>query len=172
MSSLKLRNRLVEIASRDVGQTESSRNQGPAMKRYWPATTYPEGYADRAPYCAAAVCYWVREWLKDPEVLAALGKTPSQAEAWRCKSPAAFGWHDWAKKRGLLVMTDSMSNTLHTGDIMIFDMSHIGIVTNDKGTRVFTVEANTGPSGGRDGDGVWAKTRERSLARNFIRLLD
>lgn len=171
MSTLALRQRLVDIAKRDVGQIETSRNQGPAMKRFWPATSYPEGYANREPYCAAAVCYWVREWLKDPEVLKALGKTAAQAEAWRCKSAGAFAWFDWAKKRGLLTMSDGIANTLHTGDIMIFDMSHIGIVSTDSGSNVYTVEANTGPSGGRDGDGIWTKTRARSLARNFIRLL-
>ena len=172
MSTLHLRDRLVAIAKRDVGQIETSRNQGPAMKRYWPATSYPEGYANREPYCAAAVCYWVREWLKDPEVLSALKMTPAKADAWRCKSAGAFAWFDWAKKRGLLTMNDGTSVTLHTGDIMIFDMSHIGIVTGDNSaSRVYTIEANTGPTGGRDGDGVWAKERQRSLARNFIRLL-
>jgi len=171
MSTLHLRQRLVYIAKDDVGQIESSRNQGPAMKRYWPATSYPEGYANREPYCAAAVCYWVREWLKDPEVLSALGMTPTKAESWRCKSAGAFAWFDWAKKRGLLTMTDGAANTLHAGDIMIFDMSHIGIVFNDSGSEVFTIEANTGPTGGRDGDGVWEKVRQRSLARNFIRLI-
>lgn len=166
-----LRKRLIDIAARDVGQIETSRNRGPAMKRYWPATDYPEGYANREPYCAAAVCYWVREWLRDPEVLAAFGMSAAKADAWRCRSAAAFGWLDWAKRKKLTILSDSPTETLHTGDLMVFDMSHIGIVTNDSGEQVSTIEANTGPSGSRDGDGVWAKTRPRSLARAFIRLL-
>ena len=48
MSTLHLRQRLVYIAKDDVGKIESSRNQGAAMKRYWPATSYPEGYANRS----------------------------------------------------------------------------------------------------------------------------
>lgn len=171
MNTLTLRKRLIEIARLDVGQTEASTNRGPAMKKFWPATDYGDGYADRAPYCAAAVCYWVREWLKDAEVLSALGMTAKQAEAWRCKSAAAFGWRDWAKKKGLLVMNDSMSNILHTGDLMVFDCSHIGIVVNDHGDWVDTIEANTGSSSTRDGDGVWTKTRHRSAALCFVRLL-
>lgn len=171
MSTFALRQLLIDIARKDVGQTETSRNRGPAIQKFWPATSYPEGYANREPYCAAAVAYWVREWLKLPEVAAAFGKTPSQLETWRCKSAAAFGWLDWAKKKGLLVMSDSPDVTLHTGDLMIFDMSHIGIVHDDSGSNVFTIEANTGPSGGRDGDGIWEKTRNRSLARAFVRLL-
>lgn len=171
MSTYPLRQRFVEIARRDVGQTETSRNRGPAMKRFWPATSYPEGYANRDKYCAAAMCYWLREWLRDPDVRGALGMTPAKAEAWRCKSARAFDWTEWARRKGLLVMDDAQSNELHTADVMIFDMSHIGLVYDDTKTRVSTIEANTGPSGGNDGDGVWQKNRERSLARNFIRLL-
>ena len=68
-------------------------------------------------------------------------------------------------------MSDSDVNDLKTGDIMVFDMSHIGIVTNDKGTKVWTIEGNTGASGGRDGDGVWDKVRQRKEAKSFIRIL-
>jgi hypothetical protein len=103
--------------------------------------------------------------------LKALGKTPAQFEKWRPKTAAAFGLEDWAKKNGLLVLTDSLKNQLRTGDLMIFDMSHAGIVVNDEGTKVFTTEGNTGPAGGREGDGVWEKVRQRSEARSFIRLL-
>jgi hypothetical protein len=171
MSTFPIRKLLVDIALRDVGQIETSRNQGPAMKRYWPATSYPDGHRNREPYCAAAVCYWVREWLRLPEVAKAFGKTTTQLEAWRCKSPRAFGWQDWAAKKNITVFDDNQAHTLHTGDIMVFDMSHIGIVADDKRSEVYTIEANTGPSGGRDGDGVWRKRRHRSLARCFIRLL-
>lgn len=169
-----MRQKLVDIALRDVGITETTRNRAPRINRYWEATNYPDGWRDRAPYCAAAVCWWIREWLKLPEVLDAMRMTPAQAEKWRCKSPAAFGWLDWAKAKGLTVFDDSPRHTLHTGDLMIFDMSHIGIVVDDypiKGT-VATVEANTGPMGGRDGDGVWRKIRERSMARAFVRILE
>ena len=171
MSTLHLRERLVAIARADVGQTETSRNRGPAIGKFWPATTYPEGYANREPYCAAALCYWVRKWLLEPDVLKAFGMSPIQAEEWRCKSPAAFGWTRWAMNKGLLVMGDTQKNVLHTGDIMVFDMSHIGIVFDDYGTRVRTIEANTGATGGRDGDGIFEKDRPREIARNFIRLL-
>jgi hypothetical protein len=171
MSTFTLRQRFIAIASLDLGQVETSRNHGPAIAKFWGATTYRDGYADRAPYCAAAMCYWLREWLKDPEVLESLNMTPARADRWRCKSAAAFGWTTWAKERGLLVMSDSNSNKLHTADVMVFDMSHIGIVSGDYADRVRTVEANTGSSGGRDGDGIFAKDRPREIARNFIRLL-
>lgn len=180
MSTLALRKRLVAIARKDVGQKEVSRNRSPAIQKFWPATSYPEGYNTkvapyygRAPYCAAALAYWVQQWLKDPEVLKALGKTPSQAEAWRCKSAGAYAWQDWAEKKGLLVMSDSQSHILHTADIVVYDFSHIGLITNDYKKRIVAIEANTGPPTGsqRDGDGIYEKDRPREIARAFIRLL-
>lgn len=171
MSTLNLRKKLVEIAKRDVGQIEISRNHGEFIKKFWPATSYHEGYSNREPYCAAGVCYWVREWLKDPAVLSAIGMSATEAEIWRCKSAAAFGWTNWAKEKGLLVMSDSAANVLHTGDIVVYDFSHVGIVDTDEGDLVYVCEANTGATGSRDGEGVFYKTRHRSEARNFIRLL-
>lgn len=171
-STLPLRQKLIEIAARDVGQMETSRNHGPAIGKFWPATSYPEGYDNREPYCAAGVSYWVREWLKLPEVQAAFGKTWEQLDKWRCKSAAAFGWKEWAKDKGVRLLTDSPSEVLHTGDIVVFDFSHIGIVYDDKGDRIYTIEANTGASGGRDGDGIFRKDRPREVAKCFIRLLD
>ena len=176
MSTLALRKRLVSIARRDVDKLEVSRNRAPWIKKFWPATSYPEGYAVRAAYCAAAMCYWVQEWLKDPEVATAVceeyGLLPKQLEKWRPKTAGAFKWEDWADDKGVYKFNDSPSNVLHTGDIMIFDMSHIGVVEDDNGkTLVYTVEANTGAAGGRDGDGCFAKTRQRSLAKKFIRIL-
>lgn len=171
MNTLALREKLVAIAKKDVGQMETSRNRGPAIAKFWPATSYPEGYANREPYCAAGVVYWVREWLRDPEVLAALKITTTSAESWRCKSARAFDWQDWGKSKGLLIMNDGQANVLHTGDIMVFDMSHIGIVTDDFDSHVRTIEANTGATGGRDGDGIFEKVRARSLAKCFIRIM-
>lgn len=175
MSTYDLRKKLVTIASRDVGQMETSRNQGPAIRKFWPATSYPEGYRERQPYCAAAVAYWVSEWLKDSEVIIAICEQydilPRQIESWRCKSAAAFGWLDWARKKNVQILSDSILNTLHTGDLMVFDMSHIGIVTDDSKANIYTIEANTGATGGRDGDGIFQKVRTRPMARGFIRLL-
>ncbi len=172
MSTLRLRERLIEIARRDAGAGETSPNHGPAIEKFWPATTYPAGYADRAPYCAAAVCYWVREWLRDPEVLAALGKTAAEAEKWRCKSAAAFGWDTWARAGAARVIEPGSGVTLHTGDIVIFSFSHIGLLYDDAPGTLFTIEANTDGAGSREGDGVWQKTRGLKSVRRFLRLLE
>lgn len=171
-TTLRLRERLVAIARAEIGTVEvpKNSNRGPRIREYQNATDHGgTGW----PYCAAFVCWCVKEWLKDAEVRKALGlKTVAAAEAWRPKTAAAFGFHEWAEDRGLLLMSDSMNHTLHTGDLMTFDMSHIGIVTDDNGPYVSTIEGNTSASGSRDGGGVFAKGRHRSEARMFIRVLE
>jgi len=173
MSTLALRQKLTAIAARDAGHRETSRNRGPAIEKFWSATSYgPAGYANREPYCAAGVAWWVREWLRDPAVLAALQMTPAAAEKWRCKSARAFDWIDWAKSRGVRILSDAPGEILHTGDIVVFDFSHIGILCDDRGSRIHTIEANTGDTSGNDGDGIFHKDRPREIARKFLRLLE
>lgn len=168
MSTLAIRQKLVDIAGDEVGTVETGRNTGKRVKLYQAATNLAgTGW----PWCAAFVCWCIQQWGKDPDVLATLKKTPEQFEKWRPKTAAAFGFEDWAKKNKLLILSDSQQNELRTGDIMVFDMSHIGIVADDNGTKVYTHEGNTGATGGRDGDGVWSKVRQRSEARCFIRIL-
>jgi hypothetical protein len=172
MSNLAIRQQLVEIARRDVGKVETTRNRAPWIAKYWEATTLPNGHTDRQPYCAAAVAWWVREWLKMPEVLAAMKMTPAGAERWRCKSPAAFAWLDWANARRLEVLSDRPTERLRVGDLMVFDISHIGIVRDDDSKGVYTIEANTGNGSIRDGDGCFERVRQRAQARAFIRLIE
>ena len=172
MSTLSIRQSLVEIARRDVGKVEVTRNRAPWIKKYWQATTYPDGELDRQPYCAAAVCYWVQQWLALPEAMAALKMTPAGAERWRCKSAKAFDWLDWAAARKLEVLSDRPTERLRVGDLMVFDISHIGIVKDDDAKGVFTIEANTGNGSVRDGDGCFERVRPRSAARAFIRLIE
>ena len=169
--SYELRRKLVDIAGDEVGTVEHGRNTGKRVMEYQASTDYGKQSATGWPWCAAFVCWCIREWGKNPEVLAALKKTPAQFEKWRPKTAAAFGFIDWAKKNGLQILNDSSANTLHAGDIIVFDMSHIGIVADDKGDTVYTHEGNTGATGGRDGDGVWSKVRRRYEARCFIRIL-
>ena len=167
--SLELRHRLLKIAEGQVGTTETSRNSGRKVREYQAATNLGgTGW----PWCAAFVCWCIREWGKDPEVLAALKMTPAGFEAWRPKTAAAFGFINWAKSKKLRILSDDPDETLHDGDIIVFDMSHIGLVRTDVGNTIYTTEGNTGATGGRDGDGVWSKSRHRSEARVFIRILD
>jgi hypothetical protein len=112
------------------------------------------------------------EWLQLPEVLAAMKMAPAAAERWRCKSARAFDWLDWAQKRRLEVLSDRPTERLRVGDLMVFDISHIGIVRDDDASGVYTIEANTGNGSIRDGDGCFERVRTRSQARAFIRLIE
>lgn len=171
MNASDARKLLIEIASEDLDKIEVTRNRAPWIAKYWPATNYGDGIADRAPYCAAGMCWVLQEWIKRlraaGELVKTIGKTGTQAESWRCKSAAAFGWQDWAKKKGVQMLPDTAKN-VPKGAFMVFDMSHIGIVTADNGSSVSTIEMNTGATGGRDGDGCFSKTRNKSLAKCFI----
>ncbi len=171
MSTLAIREKLVAIARREVGTREVGRNTGKQVRKYQAACDLakeqPTGWA----WCAAFVCWCVMEWGKDPEVLAALKMTPTQFEKWRPKTAAAFGLEDWGRKKGLAILDANSQPILRNGDIITFDMSHVGIVADDKAGVIYTIEGNTGASGGREGDGVWDKQRNFKEARRFVRLL-
>lgn len=211
MSTLHLRQRLVDIAKRDVGKVEISHNRAPFIAKYWPATDIPNGHQLKFPYCAAFVAYCIKEWLKDKEVLAQLKLTPDMAERWRGKTAGAFAWATWAQGRQVAAERESKlrenpnykpspssvqaqtfaanqqvfiinekrdrlegkpRQRLRLGDLIILDVSHIGIVISDSANIVSTVEGNTGASGSREGDGVWLKQRDRKEVRSFVRLMD
>lgn len=164
---------LIAIAREFAGKTESSPNMAPWIAPLWPDTSYPEGMRDRAPYCAAGMCHVVAEWIRRlaamGQLKAILGMTLKEANAWRCKSARAFAWRDWAKAKGLKIIGDT--GTPAPGDIVVFDFSHIGLVTGEeRRATVPTFEFNTNASGSRDGDGAWDKQRPKSVAQCFIRL--
>tara|TARA_R110000868_G_scaffold393101_1_gene664018 strand:+ start:102 stop:626 length:525 start_codon:yes stop_codon:yes gene_type:complete len=173
MSTYAIRQKLITIARQEIGVVESpaGSNKGKRVEQYQSACDLSEELKTGWPWCAAFVCWCIKEWLKDPEVLAAFKFTPKQAEAWRPKTAAAYGFHAWAEKHNLLVLNDDPLNVLHTADIVTYDFSHIGIVQDDEKFMIMTVEGNTDGEGSRDGGGVFAKTRPRSLAKKFIRLL-
>ena len=173
MSTYATRQLLLEIARRDSGKVEVTKNRAPWIAKLWPATTYPDGMDNREPYCAAGVAYCVREWLKLPEVLKAFGMTAGQAEKWRCKSPVAFDWLAWAKKaKGVTVLPDAV--VLHAGDLVIYTYSHIEIVTDDDGTKdgpFVAIGHNTNAAGSADGEGCFEKPRSRKSVKAFVRML-
>ncbi len=176
MSTLALRQKLIAIAAHEVGVVEIPRNSnsGARVREYQRATNL-EGTG--WPYCAAFVCWCIHSWLEYEDVRTALGlKGVRDAEEWRPKTAAAFGLHEWAEKHRLLVMNDDPSHVLHTGDIVTFDFSHTAIVVDDfveNGVSyIITIDGNTSPqSGDNEGGGVFQRTRPRSLARKFIRML-
>lgn len=175
MSTYNLRLKLIEIARLDKDKIESSRNQGSWIKKLWSATNYPEGYDERQPYCAAGVCYCIREWLKIPEVLDAFGFSATQAEKWRPKYSSVFKSPKnnllyWAEQKGLEIL-DKNAN-FHTGDLIIYEYSHVEFYTGDDVQKgIFCIGYNTNASGSRDGEGCFEKRRTRNQIKCAIRML-
>ena len=165
--------RLLEIATHEVGVHEDGgNNRGPRIVEYQSATWLkPAPW----PWCAAFICWILREWVKSPEVLVKLSlRNNKEAENWRPQTAGAFDFERWAKEKGLQVL--NKKSLAKAGDLVVFDFSHIGIVVKDQLSpdSIECIEGNTNGSGQRDsnaGDGVWRKRRSASLVRSFIRLI-
>lgn len=168
MTPEQLRDALARIAEGEVGvKEEGGANKGKRIQEYQRAT-WLDGTG--WPWCAAFICWAVREWVRAPAVLAGLKMDATAAERWRPKTAGAWDFVRWANEHGAQVVDENMS--CRRGDIVVFDFSHIGLVVEDSSRgQITTVEGNTNGAGSRDGDGVWKKHRERSLVKRFIRLV-
>lgn len=169
-----IRQQLIRIARRDVGQTEVTKNRAPFIEKLWTATDYTDGMDNREPYCAAGMAYCLREWLKLPAALDALKMTRAQANAWRCRSARAFGWLEWAEEKGVTILKPN--SILHAADIVVYSFSHIELVTDDDNTSTgpFTAigyNTDSGNAASNEGQGTYEKQRTRAKVKKFIRLL-
>ena len=174
-STYQLRQHWIDIARLDVGKVEVTKNAAPWIAKLWPATNYPDGMANREPYCAAGMAYTLWQWIDRQDVCEALGKTQLESLKWRCKSAVAFDWEKWAKRNGVLVLPPHC--ILHAADLAVYDyhgQGHIELVTNDDGTTKgpFTaIGYNTNAAGARDGEGCFEKPRSREKVKCFLRVL-
>ena len=148
--------KIVAVASAEVGVRESKKNGGAEIEGYQLATWLPPGYW---PWCAAFVCWVLSRALPDhPEL-------PRTAGAWDferwCRSVG-----NWARLR------KPHHGDIKAGDIVIFSFSHIGIAAGapDANGNVPTIEGNTNGAGSREGDGVYRKMRPLSKIRSRIRI--
>lgn len=168
-----LRQKWIEIARRDKGKVETTKNHGQWIEKLWPLTNYPDGYKNREPYCAAGMAYCLHHWLLHEDVRKALGLADFKAaDKWRCQSAVAFEWLNWAKKRNLIILPAYI--ILHAADIAVYSHSHIELVTDDDDTPTgpfVAIGYNTNASGSRDGEGCHEKPRFRNNVKNFIRIL-
>lgn len=163
--------RLLAIAQVEIGvREEGGNNRGERIREYQTATDLPPG---AWPWCAAFVSWCVREWIETPASVNWLGITVLKPQQWRPRTALAYGFVGWSKSRPKTTTLLTDKDQAQPGDIVTFDFSHVGIVLEDDGKNLITVEGNTNGKGERDsetGDGVWRKIRAKSLARNFIRI--
>lgn len=156
--------KIVEIARKEVGTEEvNGSNCGPRVNEYKAATWLP---ADKAwPWCAAFVCWVVREamkatGLKETQTF----RRPQTAEAWDMEN--------WSLEQDRTTWTKKPhGGDIQAGDIVVFTFSHIGFALGapDASGFVMTVEGNTDSRGSREGGGVFEKRRHVSQIRSRIR---
>lgn len=162
---------LLDIAIRELGvREEGGNNRGPRIREYQSATWLQPG---AWPWCAAFVDWCILRWLDSLVVRQWLNFSKEQAADFRPQTAGAWDLVNWARRQRGRVSILTEDAVAHPGDIIVFDFSHVGIVERDLGKSFLTIEGNTNQAGARDsesGDGVWRKNRERSLARNLLRI--
>jgi hypothetical protein len=152
--------KLVELARKEVGVQEvNGTNCGPRVNEYKSATSLdPEqGW----PWCAAFICWLMREAMKDNSYTF---KRPTTASAW--------GFEDWAAKQNNKVqLKKPHKDDIKAGDIVMFTFSHIGLAISDpQDGYIDTIEGNTDGQGSREGGAVLQKKRKLSAIRSRIRI--
>lgn len=164
--------KLAEIAIREVGVREvGGNNCGPRVREYQAATWLEPG---PWPWCAAFVAWCVREWLRNHVTADDPLLGGARASEWRPRTGGAFDLENWARKAKATLLGPKTS--VRPGDLVVYDMSHCGIIVASAHAGslfVEAVEGNTGLTGLRDssaGDGVFRKKRDRKMVRSLIRL--
>lgn len=150
---------LAKIAAAHIGELERTRNRSPFILKIWRETWEDGGeyYENREPWCAAFVCWCIKQSIGTNVRLGALPSrvlSPSvhlMRERLAGNSGARIvGWRD-----------------AQAGDLITFlpAFSHIGIVERCDVGGLWTIEGNTNGEGSREGDGVYRRTRAEDLVR-------
>jgi len=155
-----LAEKLVALAQLEIGVEEvDGTNCGVRVDSYKSATNLPPHEA--WPWCAAFVCWLVREAVRTdgPYTFA----RPTTAGAWNLEN--------WSKEQDNSTHTlRNPGNDVKAGDIVIFKFSHVGLCLRGAETgRIRTIEGNTDAAGSREGGGVFEKSRALDSIKTRIR---
>jgi hypothetical protein len=155
----KLAEKLIKVARSQVGVREvGDTNCGPIVDVYKAATWLDPKLG--WPWCAAFVCWCVKEAMKEGVYTFTRPRTAS-----------AFGFIDWSLAQDNSTQTKRWPMAdIKAGDIVVFDFSHIGIAISDaKSGKFLSCEGNTNQAGSREGSGVFEKLRDITRVRARIR---
>jgi hypothetical protein len=166
MSNLSIAEAVAQLAESRVGVRESGgANKGPRLQEFFDADHYdpngPKPGDDGYAWCAAFVCWAVYQAVKDRRITF---KRPT--------TPGAWDFERWAHEQDKsVILKKPHGGDIKRGDIVVFKHSHIGIAVGHATINgsVRTVEGNTNGSGGREGDGVYARVRSLREIRSRIR---
>lgn len=155
--------KIAQIARAEIGVTEEPRNsnRGKRVDEYKAATWLDPKQAWA--WCAAFVCWVLRQsGIKETATF----KLPRTASAWDF-----INW-SLAQDKTTTTLRNPKSKDIAPGDIVVFRFSHIGIATSYANSNgdFYAVEGNTNGAGGREGDGVYLKTRNISQVKARIRI--
>lgn len=155
-----LAEKLVALAQPEIGVEEiDGTNCGVRVDGYKSATNLPPH--ESWPWCAAFVCWLVREAIRTdgPYTFA----RPTTAGAW--------DFENWSKKQDDSTHTlRNPGNDIKAGDIVIFKFSHVGLcIRGAEAGRIRTIEGNTDAAGSREGGGVFEKSRSLDSIKTRIR---
>jgi hypothetical protein len=162
MNGKDIPEKMVTLAREEIGVSEvDGTNCGPRVDVYKAATWLD---ADKGwPWCAAFICWLIREAIEEEEVLF---KRPRTAGAW--------DFENWAKQETSngIELRKPTNEDIKAGDIVVFTFSHIGIAVKDIDSSgyVVTIEGNTNGAGSREGGSVLEKKRHVSKIRSRIRI--
>lgn len=110
--------RIIEAARSQIGVKETSKNQGPGIEKYWTAVSYSGGYRDRAPWCAAFVCWCIKQ-------------SGILSEQERPKTAVAYDLEAWGRSKSY-VQTRGNPRFVRRGDIVTMrSWSHVVIAVSD-----------------------------------------
>ena len=155
---------LIQLATIELGTKEiGASNCGPRVNQYKAATNLPPD--QEWPWCAAFVCWLVREALKATGTLeTATFRRPTTA--------SAFGLETWSLAQDETTQTSKLpQRDIKPGDIVVYNFSHCGIaftVCDDTG-HFLAIEGNTNGAGSREGGAVLKRTRRTLQVRSRIR---
>jgi len=153
---------MVSIARGEIGVSEvDGTNCGPRVNEYKAATWLDPKEA--WPWCAAFICWVVREAIEQKDV-----------DCKRPKTAGAWDFENWAKQQSGkgVELRKPTNEDIKAGDIVVFKFSHIGLAVGDVDASgyVKTVEGNTNGGGSREGGSVLEKSRHVSKIRSRIRI--
>lgn len=156
--------KLHEIAALDIGLHERDQhdNRGKQLQKFFEADDLEiDGDTQGYPWCAAAVSYWVQQYLLQNGIR---NVKPPRIAAVRL-------FPVWATAQRLAVKKSNPK----PGDIVVFKdfetgegFSHIGVVEKNLGDTVICIEGNTNDEGSREGFEVARRNRSLSACKTLI----
>lgn len=154
---------LADIALRYMGVEESPRgsNCGPLVNKFKAATHLdPKG---NWPWCAAYVSFCVKILIEE-SAMESIDSPPFLS--------AAFSFESWGKRNNALIFRPKNCPPYipQRGDIVIYEYSHVGIVTKGTATSFTDISGNTTSGGSREGYIVTTKGHTMAKVRCFVRI--